>query len=61
MGSEWDISIWIPTHEGSNTYYEHQLARGDGGWDEMQEALVKAREHKRPIIMTWRGDMEPEG
>jgi hypothetical protein len=58
MGDKWDISIWIPTHEGSHTYYEHQVARGNGSWEEMQAALEKAREHKRPVMMTWRGDME---
>lgn len=57
MGNEWTISIWVSEGEGQGKfYYNKQIMSGDGGWDEMQAALVQAREYGRPITLAWRGD-----
>lgn len=56
MGDEWEINIWVPIKGSTTNYMNKQIARGNGGWQEMQAALYEAREYHRPITMIWRGD-----
>jgi hypothetical protein len=60
MGDQWEIMVWAPVEEESTFYENKQIASGNGGWEEMQEALYLAhereRENNRPITMVWRGD-----